>query len=71
MFKKNEIVDDKRERVVKALHRFIVKENWKESTAKAEVIFIHDLDVSRKDTQFWRELFAEVWALELPGVSNK
>ena len=71
MFKKNEIVDGKRERVVQTLHKFIVKDNVKESQAKADTIFIHNLDVSKKDTQFWRYLFAEVWALELPGVSNK
>jgi hypothetical protein len=71
MFKKNEIVDDKRERVVQTLHQFIVKDNKKESQAKADTIFIHALDISMKDTEFWRYLFAEVWALELPGVSNK
>ena len=71
MFKKNEVIDEKRKRVVETLYQLIVKHNIKESQAKADTIFIHNLDVSKKDTQFWRYLFAEVWALELPGVSNK
>jgi hypothetical protein len=71
MFKKNEIVGDKRERVIQTLHQFIVKDEMKESIAKASTIFVHGLSVSKKDTQFWRALFAEVWAMELPGVANK
>lgn len=70
MIKINQICERKKQNIVEDLHDLIVIQEIDESQAKADIIFIHNIQVSKKNAKFWRELFAEMWALELPSVNR-
>lgn len=65
--KKQDITEERRERIISDLYDFIVKQDWKEKAAKDAVIFAHNLNIKTSDTNFWRPILAEMWALNLPS----